>query len=307
VLQGDPVGRRPDLAIAWAVFVPLAYLPNFAPKRSVNLASLTLFWAFFAMTTIILCDQVTVAFEHRSLFQEATGSGSAWFSLLSVGALSGLLLDGIAQWLGKLWIYPYWNEVIYASTFVIGFCAYWLAAAESYLAVKAILCRCLHTAAPAAAPRSYPMALFRMIGVTGLALTVTGIVLLLDDYRRSGGYVFEIRRALPVKAHFGYCLMAFAGVWLMLEWVQSALGGLSLLKTLLDGNCRPLFALLIASAAFGVFWETVNAAHHFWIYTNWPLPQWQFMNIPVMVLVLWPLQYLVFLSLGFLLGRDLWS
>lgn len=46
VLQGDPVERRPDLAIAWAVFVPLAYLPNFAPKRSVDLASLTLFGRF---------------------------------------------------------------------------------------------------------------------------------------------------------------------------------------------------------------------------------------------------------------------
>lgn len=36
-----------------AVFVPLAYLPNFAPERSITLTSLTLFWSFFALTVII--------------------------------------------------------------------------------------------------------------------------------------------------------------------------------------------------------------------------------------------------------------
>lgn len=84
---------------------------------------------------------MTIALEGRSLLQEATHSARAWLSLLSIGAISGLLLDGIAQWLGKLWIYPYWNEAVYVGTFVIGFCAYWLATAESYLAVKAILGR----------------------------------------------------------------------------------------------------------------------------------------------------------------------
>lgn len=299
--------RRLEIPVAWVIFIALAYLPNFAPKRSINLVSLTLFWSFFAMTLIILCDQVTLRLEHRSLLQEATGNRKAWISFLSVGAVSGLLLDGIAQWLGKLWIYPYWNEIVYAGTFVIGFCAYWLATAETYLAVKAVLNRWSRNRPPAVAPRLCSRPVFRALGIAGLALTAGGILLLLADYRQTGGYVFEIQEPLRMKIHFGYFLMSFIGIWFILEWAQFARGRLSLLKAISSGDRQPLYALLIASAIFGFFWETVNAAHHFWVYTNWPLSQWQVMGVPVTVLLTWPLQYVVFLSLGFLLERDCWK
>lgn len=258
------------------------------------------------MTNIILCDQVTLLLAHRSLLQEATGSGRAWCSFLCIGALSGLLLDGVAQWLGKLWIYPYWNEAFYGGAFVVGFCAYWLATAESYLAVKAILSRWWRLMPLPVAPQKNETTLFRVFGVLGMLLTVAGIGLLLGDYGSTGGYVFEIRRPLLARTHFGYFLMTFAGVWLILEWVQWARGRISLLKTLLHGHWLPLCALLIASFLTSLFWETVNAAHHFWIYTNWPLPGWQLMTIPVTVLLTWPFQYVIFLSLGFFLERDIW-
>lgn len=306
-LVGRPSARRFDIPAAWVIFVALAYLPNFAPKRSINLVSLTLFWSFFAMTLIILCDQVTLALEQRSLMREVTGTRKAWLRFLSVGALSGVLLDGVAQWLGKLWIYPYWNEIVYAGTFVIGFCAYWLATAETYLAVKAILNRWSRNSPRAMLPRCCAPPLFRALGIAGLALTACGLLLLVADYRQMGGYVFEIQEPLRMKAHFGYFLMSFIGIWFILEWAQFTRGRLSLLNTIFCGDRQPLYALLIASAIFGFFWETVNAAHHFWIYTNWPFSQWQVMGVPVTVLLTWPLQYVVFLSLGFLLERDCWS
>jgi hypothetical protein len=298
--------RRLDLAVAWAIFVPLAYLPNFAPERSVNLAGLTVFWSFFTMTFIILCDQTTVALEHQSLLREVTSGGKPWLSLLTAGALSGLLLDGIAQWLGKLWIYPYWNEAVYGSTFVVGFCAYWLATAESYLAAKAILKRWGRATSPLTTVRLYEPALFRALGLTGLVLTAAGVALLLREYRTTGGYVFEIRTALPIESHTSYFVTAFTGIWFALEWIQFARGKWTLLRAVLHGYRLPLYALIAASAVCSLFWETVNASHHFWIYTNWPLPQWQLMSIPVMVLLTWPLQYVVFLSLGFVVGRDFW-
>lgn len=301
-----PKTRRWDLAAAWAVFIPLAYLPNFAPDASISLASLTIFWSFFAMTGIILCDQITVALERRSLLQESTKSGRAWLSLLCVGALSGLLLDGGAQWLGKLWIYPYWNEAVYGSTFVVGFCAYWLATAESYLAVRAVLRLWTGNARGAITARPYETLLFRALGALGVVLIVAAIFLLLSGYQYSGGYRFEIREAVPVKAHFRYFLILFIGIWLALEWLQVARGGSSLLRAILHGCWQPLCALVLAAVGFGVFWETVNASHHFWIYTNWPLSRWEILSVPGVVLLTWPLQYVVFLSLGFVVGRDFW-
>lgn len=48
-------------------------------------------------------------------------------------------MEGVAQWLGKLWFYPYFNTYKYAVFFILGFGFYWLMIAESYLATKAIL------------------------------------------------------------------------------------------------------------------------------------------------------------------------
>ncbi len=300
------VARPLCLAVAWSIFIAIAYLCNLAPKRSVDLTGLTIFWAFFSLTEIILCDQVTIALGRESLLQHATRDRCSWTRLLCVGAVSGLLLDGLAQWLGKLWIYPYWNEAFYGSTFIIGFAAYWLAISESYVFVRAIL-NWIHRERPVRhTPRIHQAALFRAFGVAGIALTATAILRMWKEYRMAGGYVFEIRQRVPVHIHFAYFLMAFIGVWLTLEWIQVARGKLSLLKTIMNGRLMPLLALLISSSVFSIFWETVNAAHHFWVYTNWPLPQWQLAHVPITVLLTWPLQYVVFLSLSFLLGLDLW-
>lgn len=300
-----PPGAR-RLVLEWIAFLALAYLPNFAPRRSIDSLSLTVFWAFVANTQIILCDQVTLKLGGESLLQEATGSAKAWASFLCVGALSGLLLDGLGQWLGKLWIYPYWNEAIYAVTFVAGFCAYWLATVESYTVTLAILRR-VRRWKSVLQPRSYEPVLSRALGIAGIALTVVSVALIVLHYRQVGGYVFEVQRPLPLHAPFGYFLTAFAGVWLMLEWVQSALGYQSLIKALLGGRILPLVSLSIASVAFSLFWEGVNAGCRFWTYTNWPLPEWQLFHVPLAVFLTWPFQYVVFLSLGFLLGCDLWK
>jgi hypothetical protein len=290
---------------AWTVFIGLAYLPDLAPERAFNFAGMMLFWSFFTMTTIILCDATTNRLARSSLLEAATTSGRGWLRFLTIGALGGLMVDGIAQWLGKLWIYPFWNAAVYGSTFVVGFCAYWLAVVESYAAVKAVL-KCVF-GAPANQRDKISdsvSALFRTFGLAGAALIVAGVLLLLRDYSAQGGYVFEIRRAAPVRLHFEWFLLAFLGCWLVLEWAQHRAGRLSLIQTLLDRNLLPLCSLLIASALFSIFMETVNASHHFWTYTNWPRPDWQLWGVPVTVLLTWPLQYVVFLSLAWLLGQD---
>lgn len=271
-----PIAARPlHLAVAWSIFVVIAYLCDLAPKRSVDLAGLTIFWAFFSLTEIILCDQVVVAFGRESLLQCATRNGGSWARLLCIGAVSGLLLDGLAQWLGKLWIYPYWNEAFYGGAFIIGFAAYWLAISESYVFVRAIL-NWVHRERPVRrTPRIHDAALFRSFGAAGIALTTWAILRIWKEYRMAGGYVFQIRQRVSIHIHFDYFLMAFIGVWLTLEWVQVARGKLSLLRTILNGRLIPVLALLISSTVFSIFWETVNSAHHFWVYTNWPLSQWR--------------------------------
>lgn len=297
--------RFADLVVAWLIFLALGYIPALAPARSVNAVTMTVFWGFFAMTLIVLCDQILLRLDGWSLLQQLTAHGRGWASLLMVGAVSGLLLDGTAQWLGKLWIYPYWNNAFYGATFVIGFAAYWIAIVESYLAVRSLLKRYFLRPSKRMAFASERATLFRTLGYAGAALTCIGIAVLSHNYRRTG-YRFDIRTVFPLHSPLTGLLATFAGFWLILERVQYGRRYDSLLGCLMDGDRTPLYALLLASAIFGFLWETVNSAHHFWRYTNWPMPQVHFAGAPAAVFVAWPFQFVVFLSLGFIVQRRLW-
>ncbi len=290
-----------DLIAAWIAFLILAYLPAVAPARAITPATLTLFWAFFSMTSIVLCDQIVLRLENRSLLLEMTANGKAWLRFAAIGALSGLLLDGIAQWLGKLWFYPDWNEFFYALSFIPGFMAYWIVIVESYLAVRAVVRRFRRPLKRE--PRVNKM-FFRAAGIAGLALTAAGIVLLLDSY--PAGYGFETRARCALDRPFLHFAITAMGVWLMLEYAQWACGRESLLMRLSAGDAAPLWSLLLASLIFSFFWESVNAQHHFWIYSNWPWERRTILGAPVAVIAAWPIQYLIFLSLGFLTPRELW-
>jgi hypothetical protein len=295
-----------DLAAAWAAFLFLDVVSAFAPARSLNAVSLTIFWAFFATTLIVLCDQIALRLQNRSLLLENTVDKRAWSMLLAIGALSGLMLDGGGQWLGKLWIYPFWNAGMYAATFVVGFAGYWMAIAESYVAVSAILRTWRRGPRMRGAVGPDRHKLFRVAGVAGVALAAGGIALAADAYRRMGGYDFDIRTPTVLRAPLSSLLLTCSGLWLVLEWAQHSHGRESFLSCLLNGDRIPLYAMLLASEAFGILWEAVNSAHHFWRYTNWPLADVQLFGAPVAVLLSSPLQYLMFLSLGFLLDRSVW-
>jgi len=73
-----------------------------APESTVNLFTLTIFWSFYCSTAIILADEAARLLDGRSLLDEITASGRAFLTFAAAGTASGFLLEGMAQWLGKL-------------------------------------------------------------------------------------------------------------------------------------------------------------------------------------------------------------
>lgn len=283
------------------VFVAISYLPNLAPRRAIDLFALTVFWTYWCFTAIILCDQARRCLGNRSLLDVITASPSALLRFLATGTASGVLLDGSGQWLGKLWIYPYWNTALYAATFVLGFSAYWLLLAESYFLARAIVRRGLRVRPPAGNRSGGPLA----PSLTGVSLTLAGLLLAVHDYRAAGGYRFAVSHRTGIHIHFSCFLLLFVGVWLLLEGLERRRSRASLLTAIGRKDWAPAIAVLAAGWAFGFFMETTNAGQHFWVYTNWPLEQFTIAGVPAMVLLAWPLQYVVFLSVSAAIGGDL--
>jgi hypothetical protein len=224
-----------------------------------------------------------------------TSSPKNFLLFLLTGTVCGIFLDGAAQWLAKLWVYPYWNTVFYACCFVIGFGAYWLLLAETYFLAHCAF-RKLSSAKAKARHRQDPQVKTKLLcGATGLALAALGLALAIQQYTAAGGYVFAVTAPSAVHAPFYCFLLITAGTFLILEYVSNT-PARSLLGAVRLHDWAPLCAILTAGWITGFFMETANAAQHFWLYTNWPLPQMTFCHVPVIVLILWPIQYVVFLS-----------
>ncbi len=298
---------RGVLVSAWCVFIAISYLPNAVPLRAFDVVGVTVFWSMFTTTLIILCDATTNMIEGKSLLTEVTAGRGAFARFALTGAVSGLMLDGIGQWLGKLWIYPHWNDALYGWTFVLGFCAYWLAIVETYLVARSLL------GARRRRRQARARRLSRAAGAVGAVLLVGSICFALAGYERAGGYVFSIapgaRSGRPAPhAPFLCVLAAFAGCWTILEWAHSRRGGVTFMSSVLAGDRLPLCAVLAASATTSLWMETVNARGHFWAYTNWPLQDVTVAGAPVLALALWPVQYILFVSLyGMVTGDDVWA
>jgi hypothetical protein len=239
------------------------------------------FAALFLLGIIVLGEGVCARFGGFSLLGWALADGRRLVRLLATAAAAGLTLEIGAQWLGRLWIYPYWTVWLYALVVLPGFVFYWVAIAESYLAAKAWLDSRVGSAA-LRLPRALP-------GVAGVVMLTVAAILYVRWFSLHG-YAAAVSRPSEVAPPFEYCLVAFAGCWLVCE---SLLRPRSLL-----GNPVPMLAVLAASMPLSLIMETQNASHEFWRYTHWPWPSASLFGVPVSVLLTWPLQYVVFLTVA---------
>ncbi|MCP2328871.1 hypothetical protein HDA40_007378 [Hamadaea flava] len=249
----------------------------------------------FTTGVILLGEGICRRLGAPSLWALAVADPARFARVLLAGAAAGLVMELVAEWLGRLWIYPYWTAWLYALIVVPGFAFYWLSIVESYLAVKAILDR-IARPSRSVVPRR-PAGLFLLGGSALLA----ALLLYLHWYAQ--GYVLAVQHPVGHAPPFWYALIAFLGVWATAEALLSRWGRSSLLGSIRRGYWTPLIAIAGASAVFGVLMELQNAVHRHWAYQNWP--GGRVAGVPAAVLAAWPLQYATFLVLPLLLAPEL--
>jgi len=246
--------------------------------------------ALFALGIIVLSEGVCERFGGASLWRFATREPGrlAWLPLTAGAA--GLAFEFFAQWLGKLWVYPYWTVWFYCLVVLPGFVFYWISIAESYLAVKAVLDA--HTGPH---PIGRPLFPFGALGFLGALSLVAVAWLYLRWYAAHGGYVFIVTRPAPSAPPFAYVLLALLGLWCVAEWALHRRGRPSLLRSALERYWNPAAAILGSSLGLAMIMETQNAAHRYWLYTHFPGADLTMMGVQLSVFATWPLQYLAFL------------
>ncbi|GIH02949.1 hypothetical protein Rhe02_10160 [Rhizocola hellebori] len=224
--------------------------------------------------------------------------------VLVAAAAAGLAMELMAQWLGKLWVYPYWTQWFYWLVLLPGFVFYWAAIVESYLAAKAFLDWMAQPRSRAlGGPPSWVA--IALLGVAGALLLGVAGWRYLAWYSERGGYVFAVTKPLPNAPPFGYVLLAFVGAVLLAEWGLHARGLPSLIGSARRAYWMPLAAVAVSSVLVSLFVEGQNAVNRFWAYTHFPAPGFAVWGVPVTVFAAWPWQYLIFLLVASLFGPGL--
>jgi len=249
----------------------------------------------FTLGVILLSEGVCQRFGGVSLWSSATATPGRLLRVTLTAAACGLALELIGQWLGKLWIYPYWTAWFYVLAVLPGFAFYWMSIVESYLAVKAVLDTTWkgHPEAGRASPVPG-----KVIGFCGFAC-LAGAAWLFGHWYAGHGWTFGVVRPVPQAPPFSYVLLAFLGGWLIAEGVLSRRGGsVSLLGSVVRGYWVPVVAVLVSSAVLSLVTETQNNLHQYWRYIHFPAPEVTVAGVQASVLATWPLHYLVFLLLA---------
>ncbi|WP_027342143.1 hypothetical protein [Hamadaea tsunoensis] len=205
--------------------------------------------------------------------------------LLLGGVTAGVVLELSAQWLGRLWFYPYWTPWFYGLIVLPGFAFYWLSIVASYLAAKAVLDAVARPGPRVSITPAVPLLLGALTLLTSLTCTILW-------YARRG---FSLAPTHPVPAAPPFFLIAAAltGAALLAQGLLLRRRLCSPAGAVRHGYWVPGAAVLLASVVLSVVMEILNTAHHHWAYAHFPGPA--VAGVPVLVFVAWPVQYLIFL------------
>jgi hypothetical protein len=231
----------------------------------------------FTVGVIVASEGICDAFGGPSLWHMVSRDPMLLLWLLCCGALAGLVLEIISQWLGRHWYYPYWTPWFYGLLLVPGFTFYWVSIAESYLAAKAVLDALARPRPVTGSVRLWP------VGVLALGLSLT----LSIRWYADRGFSFAITGPAPDAPPFWYALLAVVGVALLSS---------ALVTAAVRRYWVPFAAIVLAAIVLSTAMEIPNALHRHWAYAHFPGPAGPH-GLPVAVFVAWPLQYLVFLAI----------
>jgi hypothetical protein len=254
--------------------------------------------AFATMGIILIGEGICQRFGRPSLLWTVMANGRIFLRFLVAAAAAGLTMEILAQWLGKLWIYPYWTHWFYWIVVLPGFTFYWTGIVESYLAIKAVLdARVRPGVGRGKVVPAKHAALFALLGAAGAALLLVAAWRCASWYAAHGGYIFASTSRVTEAPPFSVVMQAFLGVLLVAEWALHRRGALSFAGALVRGYWVPAAAVVVASLLLSLILESQNATHHFWLYTHFPGPGAGPFGAPLSVMASWPFQYLVFLLL----------
>ena len=205
------------------------------------------------------------------------------------------------KYAGKLWIYPHWRTIDYATMILPAFTLYWLAIAESYLGLKTLVDYFTKGRHVIYKPLKIEKYLYPVLCAAGIIMIFWSVFIISEDYRGQVMPYFITTEVFDISGSYApparVVIFIFTGLWFILEYIEYRRKRGSLIEDIVHQYFAPLIAIFLGVVVTGSIVEFHNIPVEGWIFTNMPYPEINFLGLPASVFLFWLLHYLVFLSL----------
>jgi len=249
------------------------------------------FSLIYGVGYIILCNAIITKYSKRKpqYFVRIPRK-----HIYTVGLISAIVIELFANWVWKLWYYPHFSIPVYFFALFFVLVAYFYFILKGYLAVRAVFVAHIRQKEIKKTKRSYH-SLFKTLGLLGSLGFVLGLIQDIKTVHINSSTFFN-SYGLQKFNLFNIVLIAVSLVFI-LEYLEYREREDTFIMHLLQGDWVPLASMVIASLLTSITMEGFNIPLSIWIYTNWPYANISLFSLPLTVLLAWPIQYILLISI----------
>ncbi len=173
---------------------------------------------------------------------------------------------------------------------------YFFFLAICYIAFKLVLAHVIPQKDLVQKYYSFERKSYKALGIVGGWIAIMVITVALQDSRLLTNFHVQVNKPQAPYLYWYWWLIAIFA-WLMLcEFVEYKKHRSSLLKDTIHGYFTPLLAVTLCGITLAVSNEVQNLPINLWHYANFPWTSFAIYQIPVFVILAWPIQILAFVE-----------
>ncbi len=233
---------------------------------------------------ICLFDFFERKYFRHSIIPDTHARKRKLFLITVISLLFCVLLDGFGVFITRLWYYPFWSLKVYLSIAPFAYVAYSILLYLLYEFVRDLIMHNKKVQKWGVVTNGMYASLMKSELVLGVAGYILNILLISKIYSSP-------------SVRFYILTLFFVSTFCIFEYIGFKQNKKTLTHDLLSGNWWPIIFILVANVVAIIVIEFANAPFQVWTFANWPFDHLRLLNLPIIAILLWPIQFPVFLSM----------
>lgn len=268
------------------------YYGRFLVPRIITAVLIMINW----VSVVFIFESLDGIFLNRTFILESNSRKKhSILKIALIGLLFGLLLETFGMIFTRLWYYPHGNIGLYFLLTPIAHPLYFFFLYQVYDFFHR---KFFNSTTPLTVhPQSrFYKNLIRTLAVLGFLGIFIALIKCLIIIQSVNVPLFAININYRVLIDWWLPFLASFSLFFLSEYACFTENKPTLIFDLLNGRGSVLFAIILASLVGILFIEFANAPLGLWVFDNWAFNDIRIANIPLLAYLVWPTQFLIFLS-----------